>query len=118
MAPGEGEVPAGAGHFKAGVKNGVEDPENPEALDSDILDEGIDERRHDTVGTEEGYQKYHAQEDDGRRCGLHVHDVENPVVVDAVVDHARPEGGKDDGTATISVQCQKPGNQQQKGGWP
>ena len=56
MTPGKGEISAGAGHFKGSIENRIENPENPEALDFDVLDEGVDKCRYDTVGTEEGNQ--------------------------------------------------------------
>ena len=116
VAPGEGEVTACARHLEACKKDGVERKQPGAVSDFYFADDRVDEGGKYGVGAEEGDEQYDAEADEPGGGRLDVHHVVNPVVVDGVVEHSRPERRKEDLPAVVAVQDDKPGNEQNQGG--
>ena len=116
MTPRERKVAVGTRHFKSRIEHRIKQQENRAELSRSILRKSIRKTRQGVVGTKEGNQQNQSEKDQARRRCFYMHHVINPVVVDRIVEHARPEGRKHRLSARIAVQDNKPRHQQQQGG--
>ena len=113
VAPRECEITVGAGHFEACVKHREKNQQNGADFGRSVFSERVDKTCQGVIGAEEGNEQKKPEENQSRWSGLYVHHVVNPVVVNGVVEHARPEGRKHGLPAAESVQDDKPRNKNQ-----
>ena len=103
MAPWECEVAVGTGHFEACIKYGVKNQENGADLGGSVFGQSVDVSGQGVVGAKEGDEQEQTKENQSRRGCLYMHHIVDPIVIDGIVEHARPEGGKQGLPATESV---------------
>ena len=115
MTPRECKVAIGTRHFKTCVEHRIKQQENGAELSRSTICERIDKARQGVIGAKEGNQQNQTKKNQPRRSRFHVHHVIDPIVVDRIVKHARPEGRKHRLSARKPVQDNEPRNKQQQG---